>query len=48
MSDNLPTAPLEDFVKNAHKHRESKAHNPISGAILRFNGKTGEWSLGAD
>lgn len=48
MTDNLPTAPLEDFIQNAQKHRQSKAHNPITGAILRFNGKTGEWALGAD
>jgi len=44
----LPTAPLANFAKEAAKHRQSRAFKPINGGILRFNGKTGEWSLGQE
>lgn len=46
MSDNLPANPLQNFVGQARKN-----HRPATrgeGDFLRFNGKTGAWSLGQE
>lgn len=46
MSENLPANPLSDFVTEADKHFTPQTR--VEGGYLKFNGKTGEWSMGQE
>jgi hypothetical protein len=44
--DNLPASPLADFAKQARQHRRPQSR--AEGGYLKFNGKTGEWTMGQE
>ena len=46
MSTNLPANPMADFAQRAAVKRAPQTY--VEGGYLRFNGKTGDWSVGVD
>lgn len=46
MTDQLPSNPLARHVDEAQQHRRPQSR--ANGAFLKFNGKTGDWSLGQE
>lgn len=46
MSDNLPANPLARHADDAQKYRRPQSH--VEGGFLKFNGKTGIWSMGVE
>lgn len=46
MSDQLPANPMADFATRATEHRRPVQR--LDGGFLRFNGKSGQWSMGQE
>lgn len=46
MTDQLPANPLARHVDEAQQHRRPQSR--ANGAFLKFNGKTGQWTLGQE
>lgn len=46
MTDQLPANPLARHADDAQKYRRPQSHT--EGGYLKFNGKTGEWTIGTE